>query len=139
MTAPADMIRARRRLTNRLIAAHQADRLAPFLAPDIRLTGGEGGMILGAQAVVEAFRQQFADPDFVTYERRSDTVSLDQDGGRAAEAGQWTGLWKAGPGRLVLTGAYLAVWQKRIGQWVIEQELYVTLTRTSEPGADPRA
>ncbi|NBU26975.1 MAG: nuclear transport factor 2 family protein [Caulobacteraceae bacterium] len=139
MTAPVDMIRARRRLTNRLIAAHQADRLAPFLAADIRLTGGEGGMILGAPAVVEAFRQQFADPDFVTYERLSDAISLDQDGQRAAESGHWTGIWKDGEGRLVLTGPYLAVWQKRIGQWVIEQELYVTLTRTSQPGAAPRA
>lgn len=139
MTAPADMIRARRRLTNRLIAAHQADRLAPFLAADVRLTGGEGGMILGAPAVVEAFRQQFADPDFVAYERLTDDVSLDQEGQRAAESGHWTGTWKDGDGRLVLTGTYLAVWQKRIGQWVIEQELYVTLTRTSQPAGAPRA
>ena len=139
MTAPADMIRARRRLSNRLIAAHQADRLAPFLAADVRLTGGEGGTILGAPAVVEAFRQQFADPDFVTYERLTDDVSLDQEGQRAAESGHWTGTWKDGDGRLVLTGTYLAVWQKRIGQWVIEQELFVTLTRTSQPGAAPRA
>ncbi|MDH4385716.1 MAG: nuclear transport factor 2 family protein [Caulobacter sp.] len=139
MTAPADMIRARRRLTNRLIAAHQADRLAPFLAPDMRLTGGEGGMILGAASVVEAFRQQFADPDFVTYERLSETVTVDQDGARAAESGRWTGTWKEAAGRLVLTGTYLAVWRKQIGQWVLEQELYVTLTRTSLLETDPRA
>ena len=28
-----------------------------------------------------------------------------------------------------LGGDYLAVWRKVTGQWVIEQELYVTLTR----------
>mgnify|MGYP000653253489 CR=1 FL=1 len=27
-----------------------------------------------------------------------------------------------------MTGDYLAVWKKVIGQWVIEQELYVTLS-----------
>ena len=132
MTGAADAIRARRKLTNKLIAAHEAERLRPFLLPDVKLTTGDGTLILGAQAVVEAFAGQFADPAFVTYIRAAETVELDQDEARAAESGRWTALWKGGDGDPTMGGTYLAVWQKVRGQWVIEAELFVTLfERTS--------
>ena len=124
MTAPQDAIRSRRRLTNKLIAAHEAARLKPFFAPDVRLIVGDGGLILGADRVVEAFAAQFADPDFVTYVRTPERVELDAAGERAAEHGRWSADWK----RQDLAGSYLAVWRKSLGQWVIESELYVTLS-----------
>jgi ketosteroid isomerase-like protein len=124
MTAPEDAIRARRRLTNKLIAAHDAARLKPFFAPDVRLIAGDGGLILGADAVVEAFAGQFADPDFVTYLRTTETVDIDVAGLRAAEHGRWSADWKGSE----MAGTYLAVWKKTLGQWVIESELYVTLS-----------
>jgi ketosteroid isomerase-like protein len=124
VTAPEDAIRARRRLTNKLIAAHEAARLKPFFTPDVRLIAGDGALILGADALVEAFAAQFADPDFGTYVRTPDTVELDAAGERAAEHGRWTADWK-GAG---MAGTYLAVWRKSLGQWVIESELYVTLS-----------
>jgi hypothetical protein len=130
MTTPQDAIRARRRLTNRFIAAHQADRLRPFFDPAANLTGGEGGLIVGAAGIVAAFQAQFADPDFIAYVRTPGEITLDHEGMRAAEAGTWTGTWRQGAGRLALGGTYLAVWKKVVGQWVIEQELYVTLERT---------
>jgi hypothetical protein len=74
--------------------------------------------------VLDAFAAQFADPDFITYERTTASVELDQDEARAAEAGRWVASWRGAP---VLTGAYLAVWRKVTGQWIIESELYVTL------------
>lgn len=125
MTAPADAIRARRKLTNRLIAAHDAGRLKPFLHPDITLIAGDGTVLAGAAAVLDAFAAQFADPAFVTYERITESVDLDQDEARAAESGRWTATWRDAP---TLTGTYLAVWRKVTGQWVIESELYVTLS-----------
>jgi hypothetical protein len=118
-TAPDDSIRARRRLTNKLIAAREAQRLRPFFLPDARLITGDGGLILGADAIIEAFAAQFREPGFVAYVRTPDTVDLDQDGARAAETGRWTG---AG-----MSGAYMAAWRKVTGQWVIESELFVTL------------
>ena len=124
MTAPADAIRARRKLTNRLIAAHDAGRLKPFLHPDITLIAGDGTVLAGAVAVLEAFATQFADPAFVTYERISESVDLNQDEARAAESGRWVATWRDAP---VLTGTYLAAWRRVTGQWVIESELYVTL------------
>lgn len=128
MTSPTDAVKARRKLTNRLIAAHDAARLKPFLHPDIIVIAGDGSRIVGAPAVIDAFAGQFADPAFVTYERLTGTVELDQDGLRAAEAGRWTALWRGADGGTSLTGTYLAAWRKVTGQWVIESELFVTLS-----------
>ena len=123
MTAPEDAIRARRRLTNKLIAAHEAQRLRPFFAPEVKVIVGDGALIAGADAVIAAFDAQFRDPDFLTYERTPEHVDLDQAGDRAAERGRWVGSWREGR----MSGVYLAAWRKVTGQWVIESETFVTL------------
>ncbi len=123
MTTPDDAIRARRKLTNKLIAAHDATRLKPFFVPDATLISGEGGVLMGAAAILDAFAGQFRDPTFVTYVRTTETVRLDAEGERAAETGAWAATWKGA----VSSGTYLAVWRKVTGQWVIESETYVTL------------
>jgi len=117
-------IRARRKLTNKLIAAHEAERLRPFFLPDVNLIVGDGGLILGADAVIEAFAAQFRDPGFKTYLRETEAVSVDAAGLRAAESGRWTGVYADAE----LRGTYLAVWRNVRGQWAIESELYVTLS-----------
>jgi ketosteroid isomerase-like protein len=122
MTAPEDAIRARRRLTNKLIAAREAARLRPFFVADARLITGDGGLILGADAIVEAFAAQFREPGFMAYVRTPETVELDAAGDRAAETGRWTGGG--------MTGAYMAAWRKVTGQWAIESELFVTLAHS---------
>lgn len=123
MTVPEDAIRARRKLTNKLIAGHEAGRLKPFFLPDATLISGDGGVLLGAQAILEAFAGQFRDPSFVTYVRTTDTVRLDTEGVRAAETGTWVATWKDATS----SGPYLAVWRKVTGQWLIESETFVTL------------
>jgi hypothetical protein len=124
MTAPEDAILARRRLTNKLIAARDAARLRPFFAPDIKLIAGGGDLLTGVETVIEAFATQFADPAFITYVRTADSVQLDAARDHAAEAGRWVAHWKTGE----ITGTYLAAWRKAAGQWVIESELYITLS-----------
>jgi ketosteroid isomerase-like protein len=123
VTSPEDAIRARRRLTNKFIAAHDAARLAPFFVADARLIGGEGGLLLGRDAILEAFAGQFADPGFIDYVRTPQTVELDHNGARAAEVGEWVAHWQGGG----MGGRYLAAWRKVTGQWLIESEIYVTL------------
>jgi hypothetical protein len=130
MTSAADAIQARRRLTNKLIAAHDAARLKPFFDPQVKLIVGDGSLITGVGAVLEAFAGQFQDPNFIAYVRTPERVSLDQDGARAAEQGRWVGTWRGQPS---LSGVYLATWRKSVGQWVIESELYVSLA--SDPPA----
>lgn len=124
MLASDTAIRAKRKLTNRLIAAHDAARLRPHLTDDMLLIVGDGDLIQGADAVVAAFRGQFADPAFVAYVRTTDTVEIASDGGRAAETGRWVGAWKGG---VEMSGVYMATWRESRGQWLLERELYVTL------------
>jgi len=124
VTTPEDAVRARRKLTNKLIAAHEAARLKPFFAQDVQVIVGDGGLILGADQVIAAFATQFAEPGFIAYVRETGRVDLDARGARAAEAGAWAGRWSDRE----MGGTYLAVWRKVTGQWVIESELYVTLS-----------
>ena len=118
-------VRARRKLTNRLIAAHDAARLKPFFDPAARVITGDGSPIDGAAAILETFAVHFAEPAFVAYARTTATVSVNPAGDRAAERGDWVGTWQ---GRAPMSGTYLAAWKKVTGQWVIESELYVTLS-----------
>lgn len=124
MTPQETAIRAKRKLTNRLIAAHDAARLRPHLAEDILLIVGDGGLIEGAEAVVSAFAAQLADPGFIAYVRTPETVELAEDGRRAAETGRWVGRWQGG---VEMSGRYMAAWRENRGQWLLERELYVTL------------
>ncbi len=123
-------VRARRKLTNRLIAEHQAERLRPFMLDDARLIAGDGSLILGADSIVEAFAAQFADPDFITYRRDTESVAIDQAGERAAERGVWIAFARRGEGP---RGQYLAVWRRILGQWRLESELFVTLADQGSP------
>jgi ketosteroid isomerase-like protein len=125
-------IRARRKLTNRLIAAHDAERLRAHFTDDILLIVGDGALLQGAHAVVAAFADQFADTTFIDYVRTTDTVDITHNARRAAETGQWVGRWRGG---LELTGVYMAAWRERRGQWLLERELYVTLQRHLAPAS----
>jgi ketosteroid isomerase-like protein len=117
-------IRAKRKLTNRLIAARDAARLRPHLTDDMMLIVGDGALIQGAEAVVAAFAGQLKDPGFIDYVRTTETVALAEGGGRAAETGRWVGRWKGG---IEMSGVYMAAWRERRGQWLLERELYVSL------------
>jgi ketosteroid isomerase-like protein len=124
MPAPDVAIRAKRKLTNRLIAAHDAGRLRPHMVDDMLLIVGDGDLIQGAEAVAAAFARQFSDARFVDYVRTTEAVELADDGRRAAETGRWVGRWKGG---VEMGGVYLAAWRESRGQWLLERELYVTL------------
>lgn len=124
MTTPQDAIAARRKLTNKLIAAKDAARLRPFFDPRITLIAGDGSLLLGAEDVLAAFAGQFADKGFVAYVRTTEDITLDAEGAHAAERGRWVGTWKDAAEQ---SGTYLATWKKVTGQWVIENELFVTL------------
>ncbi|MBC7667688.1 MAG: nuclear transport factor 2 family protein [Gemmatimonadaceae bacterium] len=125
MTTPEGAIAARRKLTNRLIAGKDARRLAPFFALDIKVIVGDGSLILGRDDVLAAFASQFTDPAFVAYVRTTERVVSDAQGDRAAEHGTWVGTTR---GVADTSGTYLATWRKITGQWVIENELFVTLS-----------
>ena len=74
--------------------------------------------------MLAAFASQFADKGFIAYVRTTEQIDLDASGNRAAERGRWVGSWKDAAEQ---SGTYLATWKKVTGQWVIENELFVTL------------
>jgi len=119
-----EAVRARRRQTNALIAARQAQRLRPFFTVDACVIVGDGALITGADAVIAAFDAQFRDPTFITYVREPERVEIAEGDERAAESGRWVGRWRDGS---EMGGAYLAAWRRVRGQWAIERELFVTL------------
>ena len=106
------VIREQRQQTNELIAAHQAEALRSFFDPEIKVIRGDGTLIIiGIDAMVQLFEMQFNDPDFVTYSRKTLTVTIDKDIiRRAAETGTWIGSWCEASGEMTKTGQYLAVW-----------------------------
>ncbi|MDO8901840.1 MAG: DUF4440 domain-containing protein [Phenylobacterium sp.] len=125
MTTPIDAILARRRLTNKLIAAKEAARLKPFFVASVNVIVGDGTLITGVEAVIAAFAAQFADPDFEAFVRTPEAVELDGAGARAAERGAWVAVSRSQGEHIA--GWYLAVWTKVRGQWLIESETFVTL------------
>jgi ketosteroid isomerase-like protein len=127
MTSPEDALRARRKTTNRLIESHQAERLAPFFMPDAVVIAGDGGRIMGAAQIIAAFADQFAEPGFGAFVRTTEAVALDGAGERAAEHGAWLATRK--DGAPAPSGTYLAAWRKVRGQWLIESELFITLSQ----------
>jgi hypothetical protein len=90
----------------------------------VTLIAGDGSLLLGAEDVLAAFAGQFADRGFVAYVRTTEEITLNAEGSRAAERGRWIGTWKDAPEQ---SGTYLATWKKVTGQWIIENELFVTL------------
>jgi ketosteroid isomerase-like protein len=116
-------VRARRKLINKLISAHDADRLRPHFLSDATVIVGNGGALTGVDAILEAFRAQFREPGFITFERSTKSVLMDALGTRAYEQGNWVSLHKTEP---QLQGPYSAVWRKVRGQWALESELYFT-------------
>jgi len=122
-----DAIRARRKLTNKLIASKEAARLRPFFDPGVILIAGDGSRMVGAGEVIDAFASQFREAGFGGYVRETETVELDSAGQRASESGRWTAAWTSAGSPQTMHGTYLACWRKATGQWVIESELYITL------------
>ncbi|MFD2265621.1 YybH family protein [Lacibacterium aquatile] len=120
-------IKGQRKLSNDLIAAHDAAGLHSFFLEDAKVIAGDGSLITGADAIIEAFGAQFREPSFGKYVRTTQTLQIDQDGMRAAESGRWAGFWKGEGEDRTMSGQYLAVWRYTETGWKIESELFVTL------------
>lgn len=75
-------VRAKPKLTNRLIAAHDAARLRPHLTDHMMLIAGDGDLTDGRDAVVTAFACQFTASGSITYERSTTSIEITDDGQR---------------------------------------------------------
>ncbi len=132
--ADADQIRAQRARSNAAIAAHDAKALPPLYEPDATVIRGSGGAVLhGVESIVASLAASFADPDFVSWVRTPESVTVSQGGMRAAESGRWSGHWTKPGGDTRLSGVYLAAWVRSDGRWRLRSESFVTLNCEGGP------
>lgn len=119
-------IRAARQAFNEAIAARQFDRFGEFLMPDAETIGSNGTVLHGVEAYAAAIRSRAEDPDFVTYVRSPEEVTVGAVVGLASESGIWRGTWR-GNEETVVSGRYLAQWRRTADGWRLHAELYVGL------------
>lgn len=81
---------------------------------------------LEKSAILDAYRDYFADPDFVTFVRTAERIVLGSDRIRAAEIGRWVGRWRSESGS-ARSGVFQAEWRLSGHGWQLMRENYVLL------------
>ena len=112
--------------SNAGLLAHDVDRVLRHTTDDFILVGGVSGAHIGKSVVRDYFLKGFAEPDFVTYIRAPDKVTISESGDRASERGKWQGVWRNPKGGSLMSGEYFAHWVKKQGAWLTLAEVYVT-------------
>ncbi|WP_404482341.1 nuclear transport factor 2 family protein [Novosphingobium sp. BL-52-GroH] len=121
-------IRTRRAAFNRAIAEGDAAAIGPLLAKDcVMVTGTDSAVIAGRIGQVKVWRREFAHPGRMIYVRTCETVTGSPVEPIAMEYGRWQGT-ATGADTPLAAGTYAAKWREVGGEWVIEAEIFVTLT-----------
>ena len=121
-------IRLRRAAFNQALAQADLAAIGPMLALHaVLVTGSDSVVIAGRKAQLMAWKREFAAPDRTVYLRTPETVTVSGVEPVAHELGRWQGTSAATAAPLA-SGTYSAKWRKVREGWVIEAEIYVTLT-----------
>jgi ketosteroid isomerase-like protein len=113
--------------SNAGLLAHDVDRVLRHTTDDFILVGGVSGGHVGRPVVRQYFLEGFAEPDYVTYIRTPDQITISEKGDRASEHGKWQGVWRNAKSGSLMSGEYFAHWVKKDGNWFTLAEVYVTL------------
>jgi ketosteroid isomerase-like protein len=113
--------------SNAGLLAHDADRVLLHTTDDFILVGGTSGGHVGKSVIRRYYIDGLTAPDFVTYIRTPDHVTVSDAGDRASEFGKWQGVWRNQKSGSLMSGEYFAHWKKKDGSWVTLAEVYVTL------------
>lgn len=129
MTAAAEIaIRSARAAFNRAIAERDAAAIAPLLARDcVMVTGSDSAVIAGRMAQVKIWRREFAAPSPVVYVRLPGAITVSPVEPIALETGEWQGM-DSDKDVVIASGVYTAKWRELRGAWMIEAEIFVTLS-----------
>ncbi len=121
-------IRMRRAAFNRALAEGDADAIVPILAPNaILITGTESTLIAGRKAQIAVWKRDFASAARTIYTRTPESIILSSVEPGALEQGRWQCAADAA-GVVIIAGSYTAKWRKTGVDWVIEAELFLTLS-----------
>lgn len=129
MSVPADLeIRMRRAAFNAALASRDLAAIHHFLAPNaILVTGTDSALLVGSKAQLSAWKREFGAADRTIYVRMPVTITMSPVEPIAFEYGDWKGV-SAGTNDVRATGTYTAKWRRSGQGWMIEAELYLTLS-----------
>ena len=129
MNDPAELaIRLRRAIFNDALAKADLAAIEPLLSTKALLvTGTDSAVLAGRKAQLLAWKREFAAADRTVYVRRPETVIVSTVEPIALEHGHWQGLSQT-TGQSVVSGSYSAKWRKLDIEWLLEAEIYLTLT-----------
>ncbi len=126
-TPPKLAIRLQRARFNQALANGELSAIGPLLTNDVVLVAGtDSALLSGRKAQLLAWKREFASPDRTIYLRTPDTITLSPIAPIAFEQGKWQGTLASGA--ILASGIYTAKWRQVGADWLIEAELYLTLT-----------
>lgn len=126
-TPPELAIRLQRARFNQALANAELSAIGPLLTNDVVLVAGtDSALLSGRKAQLLAWKREFASPDRTIYLRTPDTITLSPIAPIAFEQGKWHGTLASGA--MLASGIYTAKWRQVGADWLIEAELYLTLT-----------
>lgn len=127
MDSPELSIRMRRAAFNRALADADVGAIGALLTRQaVLVTGTDSALLSGRQAQLLAWKREFAAMDRTIYTRLPESINLSAVEPIALEQGKWQGVSLSG--KALASGTYAAKWRKIDADWMIEAEIYLTLT-----------
>ncbi|MDF2156749.1 nuclear transport factor 2 family protein [Algoriphagus sp. CAU 1675] len=120
-----EAILTQRQASNLALKAFDEELNNTFLTDDVLITTGAGTLISGKEALIEYIQKVSGSRMF--WVRTPDEIIVNPDTQLAWETGTWKG-YQEGSEEAMVGGKYSAQWTKKSGTWLIQSQLFVTLT-----------
>jgi ketosteroid isomerase-like protein len=130
-----DLIRAAREKFNIAIAEKDVEAIRSLLASSYHIVTGRSEQSHGADLEAKRWEERFGADPTVFYRRTPLDITINEEWGLAQELGNWKGNYTSNNVLVHVSGVYAAKWQRTTnGEWVIQAEMFTTLTCTGPEG-----
>jgi ketosteroid isomerase-like protein len=124
-----ELIHAARANFNTAIAEKNSKNIRPLLAPSYHLVTGRSDQFHGADEEEIRWAELFQNDPTAVYRRTPREITANEAWGIAQELGNWQGAYTAQGTLIHASGVYAAKWQRtQNGQWILQAEIFTTLT-----------
>lgn len=133
-----DLIRASREQFNVAIEQKDVPAIRSLLAPTYHIVTGRSEQSHGADEEAKRWTARFRSDPTTFYRRTPRDITINEDWGMAEELGNWRGIYTVNDALVHVSGVYAAKWQRaEDGGWVIQAEMFTTITCTGPNGGCP--
>lgn len=130
-----DLIRASREQFNIAIEQKDLTTIRAMLAPSYHIVTGRSEQSHGADEEAKRWTDRFRSDPTTFYRRTPRAITINEDWGMAEELGNWKGIYTVNGAPVHVSGVYAAKWQRaEDGGWVIQAEMFTTITCTGPDG-----